>query len=59
MRWAGLLTFAPIFKTPMPQDANARLNAKRKATKKIAIQKAKAAAAGEQGAPKKEKKNAE
>jgi hypothetical protein len=39
----------------MPQDANARLNAKRKATKKIAILKAKAAA-GEKSAPKKEKK---
>ena len=40
----------------MPQDANARQNAKRKATKKIADLKAKAAAA-EQNAPKKEKKS--
>ncbi|HOY28544.1 MAG TPA: hypothetical protein PLR96_06190 [Flavobacteriales bacterium] len=43
----------------MPQDANARLNAKRKATKKLANLKAKAAEAGEKSAPKKEKKSAE
>ncbi len=42
----------------MPQDANARLNAKRKATKKIIDLKVKAAA-GEKSAPKKEKKSEE
>lgn len=42
----------------MPQDANARLNAKRKATKKIAKLKEKAAAGGEK-ATKKAKKSAE
>ncbi len=42
----------------MPQDANARLNAKRKATIKIARLKAKAEAAG-QTAPKRERKTAE
>lgn len=58
MRWAGLLTFAPTFNDPMPQDSNARLNAKRKATKKIANLKAKAAA-GEKTATKKEKRTEE
>lgn len=42
----------------MPQDANARLNAKRKATQKIARLKVQAAAA-ENKAPKKEKKSEE
>lgn len=42
----------------MPQDSNARLNAKRKATKKIANLKAQAAA-GEKTAPKKEKRTEE